>query len=109
MCVIVGKDAEVDSHTPARARDASRSGSAEVRRGPLPYRGKQAFVLNSAGQFQLKSNPKSCIDTDATDKMLELYSCHAPASAGNQAFTLEAATGHIIAKGSGLCMYVRSN
>ncbi len=41
--------------------------------------------------------------------MLELYSCHAPASAGNQAFTVEAATGHIIAKGSGLCMYVRGN
>ena len=100
MCVTVGKDAEVDSHTPALEMQKCGAGA---------YRGKQAFVLNSAGQFQLKSSPKSCIDTDATDKMLELYSCHAPASAGNQAFTLEAATGHIIAKGPGLCMYVRSN
>ena len=35
---------------------------------------------------------KSCIDTDSTDKMLELYSCHAAGSAGNQAFTLDGAT-----------------
>ena len=99
MCITVGKDSEVDSHTPALEMQKCDDEA---------YAGKQSWTQNSAGQFTLTSQPKSCIDTDSTDKMLELYSCHAPASAGNQAFTVDASTGHISAKGSGLCMYVRS-
>ena len=100
-CITVGQDKDPNSNTPAIEMQKC---------GDKAFKNKQEWAMNSAGQISLVSNPKSCVDVDSGDKMLEIYSCHALGSAGNQAFTLDAATGHIEAKGyAGMCMYVRNH
>eukprot|EP01051_Picozoa_sp_SAG22_P006348 SAG22_NODE_411_length_10900_cov_2.633738_2_plen_891_part_00 len=99
MCVTVGRDKEPDSQTPAIEMQPCEQKSGH----------SQRWNLTDSGQIALAMSPKQCMDTDATDKMLEVYSCHSPQSAGNQAFEIDPTTKHIIAKESGLCMFVRNH
>jgi hypothetical protein len=103
-CITTGKDDEPTSRTPA----IEMATCSKFPNGPAAD--VQKWSVNSAGQIsQTDSNGKRCLDVVGGDKMLDLYSCHAAGSAGNQAFEFDAATNHIIQKGTGLCLYVRKD
>lgn len=74
MCVTVGRDKEPDSQTPALEMQPCNPKDAHAQR----------WNYTAAGQLALALSPKKCMDTDSTDQMLEVYSCHAAGSAGNQ-------------------------
>lgn len=96
-CLTVGKDKDPDSHTPA----------VEVQACAPALDAQQQFALVAAsGQFALKVDASQCLDNDASVNRLITYSCHDPSSPGNQAWSVDAATSHIVNKDSGDCMYV---
>ena len=93
-CLTVGEDKDPDSHTPALEVQACSAALAD----------RQAFVPQASGQLKLKSDLSQCLDQDMGDSRVIVYGCHDPGSAGNQAWTIDAATQHVVSVANGLCM-----
>jgi hypothetical protein len=99
QCVTVGADADPDSHTPA----------IEVQPCDPALAGRQTFSLVAAsGQLALRGDASTCLDQDVSDGRVIAYSCHDPATPGNQAWALnpDGASQHVVSLDNGLCMCV---
>jgi hypothetical protein len=95
-CLTIGEDKDPDSHAPAL----------EVQACSAALSDRQAFVPQASGQLQLKSDASQCLDQDMSDHRVIVYGCHDPGSAGNQAWTIDATTQHVVSVANGLCMAV---
>ena len=95
-CLTIGEDKDPDSHAPALEVQACSAALAD----------RQAFVPQASGQLQLKSDASQCLDQDMSDHRVIVYGCHDPGSAGNQAWTIDATTQHVVSVANGLCMAV---
>jgi hypothetical protein len=94
LCVTVGKDKEAASGTPALELQPCAAG-----------RNDQQWKINaaSAGGQIISIGSGACIDLDSSDGGLEMYSCHAATSSGNQRFSFnDGGSGHV-ATSNGLC------
>ena len=96
QCITVSQRNDPDSHTPA----------IEVQPCAPELDGVQRFVALASGQLALKADPTSCLDQDVSVNRVIEYGCHTPA--GNQAWTLDSTTQHIVSVENGLCMCVLS-
>jgi hypothetical protein len=97
-CLTIGLDKDPDSHAPAL----------EVQDCASALSDRQQFVLLPSGQLALKADEAQCLDSDVSDSRVIQYACHDPSSPGNQAWTIDARTAHVVNGASGLCMAVFS-
>ena len=95
-CLTIGEDKDPDSHTPALEVQACSDSLAD----------RQQFVALASGQIAFKSDNSQCLDQDMSDSRVIAYGCHDPGSPGNQAWTIDAATHHVVSVANGLCMCV---
>lgn len=96
-CVTVGKNLDPDSHTPAvEVQPCSAAADAQ----------QQFAFVAASGQIALKADSGSCLDQDVSDSRVIQYSCHDQKSPGNQAWSLDATTQHVVSLENGLCMAV---
>ena len=95
-CLTAGLDKDPDSHTPAL----------EVQGCDPSLDDRQMFVHTASNQLALKSDATSCLDQDTSVNRVIFYGCHDPSDPGNQAWTVEGATNHLVSGQNGLCMNV---
>jgi hypothetical protein len=95
-CLTVSEHEDNDSHTPA----------IEVQPCAAALDDVQQFDLQPSGQITRASDAGLCLDQDVSDDRVISYSCHDAASAGNQAWTVESSTQHVVSRANGLCMAV---
>ena len=99
QCVTVGADKDPDSHTPA----------IEVQPCAPALADRQRFVhVAASNQLALAADATTCLDQDVSDSRVIAYSCHDPATPGNQAWSInpDAASQHVVSLDNGLCMCV---
>ncbi len=95
-CLTIGLDKDPDSHAPAL----------EVQDCAPALSDRQQFVLLPSGQLALKSDETQCLDQDVSDSRVIEYGCHDPSTPGNQAWTIDPVTSHVVNSVNSLCMAV---
>ena len=99
LCLTVGAAKDSDSHAPALEVQPCAAALDHV---------QQFAIVSGSHQITLKADAAQCLDQDVSDDRVIAYGCHDPASAGNQAWSIDVPSGslHIESLANGLCMCV---